>query len=88
MARISDRNDWFEIWCEDKESIIETMVKNMASDLEHGYDYFGKSIREQKEMIECYKSEYDRQLMDFADMDEKKVNRWCFYDLKRRGAIE
>ena len=24
----------------------------------------------------------------FKGMDEPAVNRWCFYDLKKRGAIE
>lgn len=88
MARIMDRKDeWFEIWTQDKESIIDCMVRNMTADLNAGYDYFGKSIREQVEMIAEYKAEYDAQMSEFWKMTEEQVDRWCFYDLKKRGAI-
>ena len=86
-CRISDRDDWFEVWQDDKESILETMIKNMTSDLNHGYDYFGKSIVEQRRAIEAYRKEIDNTFDLFKTMDEKEVNRWCFYDLKKRGAI-
>lgn len=87
MSRVTDSNDWFELWYEDKQSIMETMIKNMVADLNAGYDYFGKSIQDQKQEIKNYKSEFDKQMIEFATMDEKTVNRWCFCDLKRRGAI-
>ena len=79
--------DWFKIWHEDKESVIDTMVRNMASDLEHGYDYYGQSIREQREEIDRYKQEFDRQMKALGLMEESKVQWWCYMDLKRRGAI-
>lgn len=87
MARVTDRNDWFDIWFADKQSMIDCMIRNMAADLEAGYDYFGNSIRSQREAIETYKAEFDRQMDEFKMMDEKAVNRWCFYDMKKRGAI-
>lgn len=86
-VRISDRDDWFELWFEDKQAILETMINNMASDLENGYDYFGKSISGQREMIEAYKKDIDNTMDMFKSMEEKQVNRWCFYDMKKRGAI-
>ena len=87
MARITDRNDWFDVWFEDRESILNTMVRNMASDLNAGYDYFGQSITKQKQEIAEYKAQTDNTLDMFKDMDEKAVNRWCFYELKKHGAI-
>ena len=87
MARITDRNDWFDVWFEDRESILNTMVRNMASDLNAGYDYFGQSITKQKQEIAEYKAQTDKTLDMFKDMDEKVVNRWCFYELKKHGAI-
>lgn len=51
------------------------------------YDYFGKSIVEQNKAIEKYKSDVDDTFDLFKTMDEEEVNRWCFYDLKKRGAI-
>ena len=87
MARITDRNDWFDVWFEDRESILSTMVRNMTSDLNAGYDYFGQSITKQKQEIAEYKAQTDKTLDMFKDMDEKAVNRWCFYGLKKHGAI-
>ena len=79
--------NWFEVWYDDKTSMVETMVGNMTADLSAGYNYFGNCIRTQIEQIEAYKREFDAQLIAFADMDEGKRNRWCYYDLLRRGAI-
>lgn len=87
MARITDRNDWFDLWWMDKQSMMETMMRNMAADLAAGYNYFGHSITAQRERIERYKAETDAQMDAFKLMDETAVNRWCFYDLKKRGAI-
>ena len=87
MARITDRNDWFDVWFEDRESILSTMIRNMTSDLNAGYDYFGQSITRQKQEIAEYKAQTDKTLDMFKDMDEKAVNRWCFYELKKHGAI-
>ena len=87
-ARLNDRDDWFEIWFADKQGMIEVMASNLASDIAAGYNYFGDCIRKQMKMIEDYKAEFDRQMDEFKMMEEKAVNRWCFYDLKKRGAIE
>ena len=87
MARITDRNDWFDVWFEDRESILNTMVRNMTSDLNAGYNYFGQSITKQKQESAEYKAQTDKTLDMFKDMDEKAVNRWCFYELKKHGAI-
>ena len=81
--------DWFEIWFDDKQAILDTMVRNMNSDLENGYDYFGSSIRKQRADIDEYKARFDEQMDRFKEMEsDSKVNRWCYYDLKKRGAIE
>ena len=81
------KKNWFEIWVDDKENIVDTMVRNMRADLDAGYNYFGDCIRKQREAIDAYKKAFDDQLMAFTDMDDAKRNRWCYYDLLRRGAI-
>ena len=86
-SSIRDRDDWFDVWFEDRQAILETMIRNMASDLANGYDYFGSCIIRQRECIERYKAETDTQMDKFKEMEEKAVNRWCFYELKKRGAI-
>mgnify|MGYP003315254019 CR=1 FL=1 len=85
--RVTDRTDWFTLWFQDKESMIEVMTQNMVSDLKCGYDYFGNCITKQRDDIEAYKNKFDEELEMFKGMDEKEVNRWCFYDMKKRGAI-
>ena len=87
-SRITDRDDWFDLWLDDRESVLNTMVRNMGSDLSNGYDYFGKAIADQRRDIRAYKDETDRTLDMFKAMDEVAVSRWCFYDMKKRGAIE
>lgn len=87
MARINEREDWFELWFDDRQSIVETMVRNMTADLNAGYSYFGNCITKQKQDIEAYKQETDNCMDMFKGMDEKQVSRWCYYDLKKRGAI-
>lgn len=82
------RDDWFEMWHADKRSMLDTMVKNMQADLNAGYDYFGQSIQNQRMAIDTYKRLFDQQLDMFTDMDEKQVNRWCYYDMVKRGVIE
>lgn len=81
------KNDWFEIWKEDRESILNCMVRNMASDLENGYDYWGKSITKQREDIERFKADYEADLDRIGEMDENKVQHWCYIRLVKLGAI-
>lgn len=79
---------WFNIWCEYTQSVIDTMIKNMHSDLDAGYDPLGLSIRGQREAIDERQREFNLQMESFKDMSDYKVNRWCMLDLKIRGAIE
>ena len=88
MAKTKYTDDWFEMWHLDKEVILNTMVRNMTADLECGYDYFGKSITEQREAIEIYKEKFDDELMSFAGKTDEQRNKWCYYDMLRRGVIE
>lgn len=78
---------WFSLWLSDKQSIVETMARNMAADIAAGYSYFGNSIQKQKQDLEAYQKEYEDQMMAFSDMTDTQVERWCYFDLLRRGAI-
>ena len=48
MARLNERNDWFDLWFEDKQAMMGAMMRNMAADLAAGYNYFGASIAKQR----------------------------------------
>lgn len=85
-----DKNvNWFEMWLQDKHSILYCMKSNMQADLNVGYDPRGKSITEQREMIDNYIKDINDTLDLFKTMkDENDVNKWCFYDMVKRGAID
>ena len=78
---------WLELWFADKQSVIETMIRNMNDDLSAGYDYFGNCIKSQRTEIDEYKKQFDTEIERLQEMDEKKAERWCYMDLKKRGAI-
>ena len=84
---MKDQQDWFELFCADKQNILNTMARNMAADLEAGYDYFGKSIQQQIKDIEEYKKAFDAELDKIAEMEPSRVNHYCYVKLKRSGAI-
>lgn len=88
MTRVTDRDDWFGIWLTDRQWILNCMVQNLADDLKAGFDYFGKSATRQREEIDAYEAQTNDQLDKFKEMDSAHVNRWCYYDLIKRGAIE
>ena len=83
----NDQTDWFEMFCEDKKNILNTMARNMAADLEAGYDYFGKSIQQQIKDMEVYKKAFDAELDKIAEMEPSRVNHYCYVKLKKSGAI-
>ena len=88
MTRYSSAIDYLEIYTADRDSMLYTMVKNMQADLEAGYDYFGQSITRQRAQIDDFKRRFDSVIDMFKGMTEENVNRWCFYELKKLGAIE
>jgi hypothetical protein len=88
MASIKDcKGEWFQIWTEDKECIVETMWRNLEADITAGYDPLGNIVRKQLDAINDYREEMDNRILSFYKMTDEEVDRWCFYDLKRRGAI-
>ena len=87
MATVTVRTDWFEIWCEDKQGILNTMARNMAADLEAGYDFFGNSIQRQIKEMEEYREAFHSEMDKIAEMDPSRVNHYCYVKLKKAGAI-
>lgn len=80
--------NWFDLWYEDKRAILATMYKNLVSDLGAGYNPLGSSITKQKNEIAEYEKEFDESMKKFRTMTEQQIQHYCFYDMKRRGAIE
>lgn len=84
--------DYFEMWYEDKMSILETMYRNMNADIECGYNPRGNLILKQLEKIAEYTEEFNSQMEMLKDLSltytERKIENWCKLDLLERGAIE
>lgn len=79
---------YVEMWLEDYESLIETAIRNMQSDLAAGYNPKGAAIALDIECIEELKSRRDAGIEKIAQFEsDSKANRWCYCDMKRRGAI-
>lgn len=86
--RVTDRKDWYNLWMEDKISMIQTMRNNLASDIKNDYNLLSMTIQKQIIDIVNYEREYERQFEKFSLMSDKEINKWCYYDLKKRGAID
>lgn len=79
--------NWLNLWFEDKESILDTMRRNLTADIEAGYSLTGNSVRKQKAEIELYSIRFDEEAKRLREMEPSKALHWCYIDLKRRGAI-
>ena len=87
MTRFTNSVDWLEMYVADRESMLDTMIRNMQADLNAGYNYFGKSIVSQRGQIDRFKEKFDTVLDMFKSMSDDAVQHWCFYELKKLGAI-
>lgn len=85
--RVTDRKDWYNLWTEDKISMIQTMRNNLASDIKNDYNLLSMTIQKQIIDIVNYEKEYEKQFEKFSLMSDEEVNKWCYYNLKKRGAI-
>lgn len=79
--------NWIDLWFNDKISIINTMRKNLAADIEAGYYLNGCSVRKQLVEIEEYERNFDADIRKIRDMEPGRAKHWCYIDLKRRGVI-
>lgn len=79
--------NWLEIWFEDRESMLETMRRNLAADIEAGYDVNGHLVRKQIVDIEEYEARFNTDAHRVREMEPAKAKHWCYVDLRRRGAI-
>lgn len=81
--------DYFEIWFQDKQGMLDTMTRNMQADVDAGYNPNGNSIVSQQLAIAEYRYLFEQQLAELSRMDsESRVQRICKYDLLKRGVIE
>lgn len=88
IRKVAGRDDWFDVWYSDKRSILIMMYENLASDLRAGYKVEGNSVKKQQAEIKDYVEEFNACLEWTLDTKPNYLNRWCYNDLIKRGAIE
>ena len=88
LVRLRDRDDWFDLWLSDKKNMVNTMFRNIAADLDAGYDPMGESIKRARRELRAYEARFEMELDAFKGMSDNDVNRWCYYDMVKRGAID
>ena len=81
------KTDWKKMWKEDVNSMLATMLENMACDSRYGYDMRGKALQEYHRQITRYMYWIQDCLNAMDKMDEDKAQKWAYADLKKRGAI-
>lgn len=80
--------DYREIWLDDADSMVSTMINNIIADMAAGYKGIGPCVVGQIEKLHRYaetKRFYDL-MLDRWDEDEM-VQQWCYNDLLKRGII-
>ena len=85
---VNNKIDWFELWFDDKKSIISTMERNIQSDLDAGYDPLGHIITKQVDDLNDYIDQFNYDIEMLGMMSEKEINHWCYLDMKKRGVID
>lgn len=78
---------WFKIWFEYNQMILSEMYQNLADDLDAGYNPFGNSIMKQRRSIDEYIQKFNEEMEYIKEKTKQQVEHWCYYDLKKRGAI-
>lgn len=87
MVDDSMEGKWFKIWFEYKQLILSEMYQNISDDLNVGYNPFGTSILNQRRTIDDYIRSFDEEMDHIKEKSKQQVEHWCYYDLKKRGAI-
>lgn len=87
IRKVAGRDDWFDVWYDDKRSILLTMYENLASDLRAGYKIEGNSVKKQQATIQEYIEDINGCLEWAKETTPNYLNRWCYNDLVKRGAI-
>ena len=83
-----DYESWFECWYSDSKNILAIMYSNMNSDIKAGYDVMGNTIKKELQEIEEYRAYINNTLDKFVSMDEKQIEKYCYFECLKKGCIE
>jgi hypothetical protein len=87
IRKVAGRDDWFDVWYDDNRIVLLTMYENLASDLRAGYKIEGNSVKKQQATIQEYIEDINGCLEWAKETTPNYLNRWCYNDLVKRGAI-
>ena len=80
--------EWISMWNDDKRSVLATMMGNVKSDIEAGYEPWGYSVRQSMAEIAEFTAKWERQITELARLDTDAKGRKCFEWLKESGCID
>jgi Skp family chaperone for outer membrane proteins len=63
------------------------MYRNISDDLEAGYNPDGECITKQRRDIESFLQKFNEEMDKIKEKTKQQVEHWCYYVLKKRGAI-
>ena len=78
---------FYQLWLDDRQSILATMARNLSDDLFAGYDYNGASCCRQRAEMADYAAETAAKIAHLKTLDEKRRETVCRNWLKKSGAI-
>ena len=78
---------FFDLWKDDRQSVLATMARNLASDLAAGYDYHGASITRQRAEMAEYAAQTRALREQIERQDIRAREAFCRRLLKKSGAI-
>ena len=76
---------YLNLWMDDKQSMINTMIRNMDSDAQAGYSiaFIKKELKE----IQQYITDYESKLDTILKLKDNEIELYCKVDLIASGAI-
>lgn len=85
---ISGYDCWRDMWIADKRGSLATMLRNIAADLDAGYNPIGDNVRRQIEDATAYRHAVDRREREIEYLPSDKRERAYYNDLIKTGAID
>jgi len=89
-SRYSDwtASEWISMWQDHMRNVLTDMMDNVRSDIAHGYEPWGYSVRQSMAEIAEFTAKWERKITELARLDTDAKGRKCFEWLKESGAIE
>lgn len=80
--------NWYRIYLQDRRAMLDTMQRNLLSDLDAGYSPQGQSVTTQRKRIDDFKKEFASAIDMLRTISANEREYWCYCELLTLGAID